>query len=436
VTGFVLAEATRFLLVLAGPVVLVVGGFALGAVAPILVVTAPLTGVLALASAVTAGFAVGLGIREAFLGYEPLAKYRTAIAVLAFAAYMSVFLTGSADSVVALLFDPVRRSPLGWFGDLLALGTAGLAPSVTQAAGALVVAVTVVPLGLIAAVWLADRHWLADRSLGTEDDDAAIGHGTESWFDRLLGGVTSRPTRAVALTAWRRSKRSPVRLVYVLYPLFGAASIVQDVLQKGFVPGYVPPLMLVYVAWATGAAFTLNPLGEQGPTLPGTLTTGVTGRTFLRGHLLVGTLVGAPAVVLVVGGLGLVSPLSLPIVGLLIAGGIAVTTAGTALATGFGVVFPRFGSVSVVGNRKAIAPSKTAAATYSLGLLVTAGLAVPAFVPPVTDSLATILRETTAIGSPTLVARSIGLVGLAVAFALAWGSYRFAARKVDEFHLD
>ena len=436
VAGFVLAEATRFLLVLAGPVVLVVGGFALGASAPALAVTAPLTGVLLLASAVTAGFAVGLGIREAFLGYEPLAKYRTPIAVVAFVAYMSVFLTGSADSVLALLFDPVKRSPLGWFGDLLALGTSGLTPSTLQAAGGLVVAVAVVPLGLTAAVWLADRHWLADRSPGEDEDDAAIRHGTESRVDRLLGSVTSRPTRAVALTLWRRSKRSPVRLIYVLYPLFGAASIVQDVLQKGFVPGYVPPLMLVYVAWATGAAFTLNPLGDQGPTLPGTLTTGVTGRTFLRGHLLVGTLVGAPAVVLVVGGLGLFSPLSVPVVGLLIVGGITVTTAGTALATAFGVVFPRFGSVSVVGNRKAIAPSKTAAVTYSLGLLLTAGLAVPSFVPSVTDGLAAFLREATTVGSPALVARAIGLAGLTVAFAIAWGSYRFAARKVDEFYLD
>jgi hypothetical protein len=285
-------------------------------------------------------------------------------------------------------------------------------------------------------VWLADRHWLADRSVGEENGAVAVRHVSEGRFDRLLGSVAARPTRAVALTLWRRSKRSPVRLVYVLYPLFGAASIVQDVIQKGFVPEYVPALMLVYVAWATGAAFTLNPLGDQGPTLPGTLTTGVTGRTFLRGHLLVGTLVGIPAVVLVVGGLGLFSPLSLPIVGLLIAGGVAVTTAGTALATGFGVVFPRFGSVSVVGNRKATAPSKTAAVTYSLGLLVTAGLAVPAFVPAVTDGLATILREATAVGSPTLVARAIGLGGLAVAFALAWGSYRFAAGKVDEFYLD
>jgi len=435
VAGFVLAEAARFALVLTVPVALLVGGFAVGAAAPGLAVTVPFAGLALLGSAVAGGFAVGLGIREVFLRYEPLARYRTPIAVLAFVLYMSVFLTGSADSVVGVLFDPVKRSPLGWFGDLLALGATALPAAPARAAGAIVVAGTIGPFGFAGAEWLADRHWLTDRS-PAEEDDGTVHHDGGSRFDRLLDGVTGRPTRAVALTLWRRSKRSPVRLVYVLYPLFGAASIVQDVLRKGFVPEYVPPVMLVYVAWAIGAAFTLNPLGDQGPTLPGTLTTGVGGRTFLRGHLLVGALVGAPAVVLVVGGLGLLSPLPVPVVGLLVVGGIAVTTAGAALATGFGVVFPRFGSVSVVGNRKAIAPSKTAAVTYSLGLLVTAGLAVPAFVPQITDALATILRETAAVGSPTLVARAIGLAGLGVAFAISWGSYRFAARKVEEFHLD
>lgn len=435
VAGFVLAEAARFALVLTGPVVLVVGGFALGAAAPGLAVTVPLAGVALLGSAVAGGFAAGLGIREVFLRYEPLARYRTPIAVLAFVLYMSVFLTGSAENLVALLFDPVKRSPLGWFGDLVALGATGLPSAPARAAGAIVIAGTIVPIGFAGAGWLADRHWLTDRS-AAEEDEEAVQHDGKSRVDRLLDGLSDRPTRAVALTLWRRSKRSPVRLVYVLYPLFGAASIVQDVLQKGYVPEYVPPVMLVYVAWAIGAAFTLNPLGDQGPTLPGTLTTGVDGRTFLRGHLLVGALVGAPAVVLVVGGLGLLSPLPLPVVALLIVGGFAVTTTGAALATGFGVVFPRFGSVSVVGNRKATAPSKTAAVTYSLGLLVTAGLAVPAFVPQITDALATIVRETIAVGSPRLVARAIGLAGLGVAFALSWGSYRFAARKVDEFHLD
>jgi hypothetical protein len=434
VAGFVLAEAARFALVLTLPVGLVLGAFAFGASAPAVAVTGPVVGVLVLATAVPAGYATGIALREAFLGYEPLARYRTPVAVIAFVLYMSVFLTGNADSVVQLLYDPAKRTPLGWFADLLALGVPGLSSSPIRAVGAVALVGAIAPTGLAVGVWAANRHWLADRSA----DDAAEErrYDGESRFGRVLANVTSRPTRAVALTVWRRARRAPVRLVYVLYPLFGAASIVQDVIQKGFVPGYVPPLMLVYVAWATGAAFTLNPLGDQGPTLQGTLTTGVSGRTFLRGHLLVGTIVGTPAVVLVVGGLGVLSPLALPTVAVLVAAGVAVTAAGSALATGFGVVYPRFGTVSVVGNRQATAPSKLAAITYSLGILFTAGLAVPAFVPGVTDALATLLANSLDVTSAGIVARAIGLAGLATAFGLAWGSYRYAARQVDAFYLD
>jgi hypothetical protein len=203
--------------------------------------------------------------------------------------------------------------------------------------------------------------------------------------------------------------------------------VFQDVFQRGYVPAYVPSAVITYAAWGVGAAVTLNPLGAQGPTLPATLTSGIDGRTYLRGHLLVAAVAGVPLATALTLGTAVASPLGLHEVALLAVAAPLCSLAAAGLACGFGVAFPRFGSVRVTGNREAVVPSKTAGALYSLALLLLLALAG---VGLQSDTRAAVVD---ALGVP---ATAVVVVAVAPLFVSAVLSYRYAAGRISDYRLD
>jgi ABC-2 type transport system permease protein len=423
--GVLLAEVGR-LLVLAAPPLLVVGAtFAVAAGAPSLAATLPLALLAVGVVAVPVGFAGGLALRYVITRFDPIAAHRTAVGAVLLTGWMVFALSGALNDVGAALFDPLRASPLGWLADLLLLGVPRLGADPLRAVAGLAVAVVVAVPGTLGSVRAAEAVWLSDPP--DEEEEAGDAAGTAVFDGGALGGLVGRQTRAVATAVWLRARRAPIELTYVLYPVFFGAYVFQDIFQRGSVPAYVPSTLLTYTAWGVGAAVTLNPLGAQGPTLPGTLTSRIDGRAYLRGHLLVGAVVGAPLATALTVGTAVASPLGVAEVALLAVATPVAAVAAAGLACGFGVLFPRFGSVKVTGNREAVVPSKTAGIGYSLALLVLLSVAGVGLVPAAREAVVD------AVGAPPA---AVVAVAVAPLLACSYLSYRFAAGRIADYRLD
>lgn len=369
VAGIVGSEILLFAAWTVPPATVAAAAFASGAGTPVPLLVAPLFVAVLLVTAVPAGFLVGIWFRHLITVYEPIARYRTPLLAALALAYFGSIAVGWFDVVTSGLFALLGDGPLGWPGHLLLVGVPNVASSSQVALAALVAAPIVGLVAVAAAVPSARIHWFADP--------ARTGEATVSETERSTGRIEtglsrafSRPVRTVTITAIRRTRRAPIRLAYVAYPLFGALFFVQDVLQAGRLPTYVAVLLCLYVVWGTGVLFTLNPLGDLGRALPAVMTSTIDGRQLIRGRMLASTLVGAPVGAAVAVVVGLASPLSLESTAALLAGTVVGTVVSPALAVGAGAAFPRFGTVSITTNREAVMPSKSAFLVYTAGVVL------------------------------------------------------------------
>jgi len=433
VVGIMLAEVAVVGMWIGVPLVLFAGGFAIGAHAVAPVLALPFVVVVVLAWAVPLGFLVGIAIRHALLTVEPIANNKTAITIVAAVAYFGLLMSDAFGAVLAAVFPFMAAMPVGWFADLLVIDvpTLGVAPVRILAAAALTAGV--VPALVLVSARVAEAHWLADGVIEGDEEssgDADAGASTSERLADLLPSGVGRPTRSVVRTVVLRARRAPVQLMYLMYPLFGAFPLAQEIYASGSIPSYVPWLVAGFVVWAAGSAFTLNVLGDQGATMPVALSAPRGGRHVVVGHAAAGALcalVPGAALAALVGALG---PL-----GVVEAAGLATVTAvgvfgATLLATGIGVAFPRFGTVQVMNNREATAPSKSAFLIYSL-------LVLP-------FSLVAWLLVSS--GGAGWVGGGVGVSGLAVRigaglallawFGIAAWSFRYALDRVGEFTVD
>lgn len=429
--GTLLAEVVLVGMWLVPPVVVIVGAFALGAGSPFVVLAAALALALMVASAIPIGYLVGLGIRHLLTVNETLARYKTAIGATAFVLYFGAL--AFAESLFADLFGWIGRLPVGWLADLALLGAPGVAPSVPRAGAAVGLSALAGGGALVGAVRLADRHWFADPA---RDSRPAARTGTSSSTSPIgrVVRIGSRPTRATARVVWLRVRRAPIRLLYAAYPLFGLLIFANDL---STVLPYLPAILTLYVIWAAGAAFTLNPLGDQAGALAATLTTPVSGEQFVRGHLLAAMIVFAPLGLLLSVGSGYLVGLPVERIALLAAASILGVLAAASLASGVGTLFPRFGAVRLSGSHEAVMPSKSAFATYSLliGLTVAAlGLLFSELARTMVALLATglVLDRFSMILTPDTVLTA-AVILLIVSLALPPVAYVYAARTFDRF---
>ena len=307
--GLVGAELALFGLWLAPLTLVLSGSFAYGARTPLPVLTASVVLLVLLLVAVPVGFVVGVCIRHLLTVYEPIARYRTPLLVVLGVAYFAAIALGWYGSITTLLFELLGDSPLGWPGHVLLVGV----PSVPFSAGKAVAGVAgvfvIAPVAMVAGFRAAAYHWFADP---VQSDEAAEEIESGDRLASLLDAVVSKPVRTVTVTAIRRTKRAPIRLLYVAYPLFASTFFIQEIARTGTLPSYGAIALGLYVVWGAGAAFALNLLGDHGPAMESVLISTVSGREVVGGTVLAAAVVGAPVALLVTPVAGFVSRFRLP----------------------------------------------------------------------------------------------------------------------------
>lgn len=370
-------------------------------------------------SAALVGFALGFGVKNLAVRSAFVARYRTLIAALAVLTYFLLLTTEVGGDLAGTVARAVAATPIAWLADLALLPV--VPASAPAALGALCL-LTVLAVGAVLAAFpLTEALWYADRATPAERDTVATETSLAPGpFARLDAG----PAGWVAYKSVVRARRAPVKLLYVAYPLFALGGPVGEAFATGLVPAVLVVYVAVYVAWAAGAGFALNPLGDEGALLPVSATSGISGRAFARGHLLATAAVGAPVALLGTAVVGVISPLSPVRVAVLavVAAGLCVGAGG--LAAGVGSALPRYEAVRVTRSRRATVPSLLAFVVYSLLLLVAALPVMLAGVPGTSALVGGLLGVS---GTGLLLpgaALSLGSVGV-----LGFLGYRHAAAR-------
>ncbi|SIR53233.1 hypothetical protein SAMN05421858_2677 [Haladaptatus litoreus] len=433
VGGLVLAEFARIGSVVALPLLSISAAWSVALGTPTVFITIVLAMLGLFTTAILAGHIVGLLLKVAFARSELLTQYKSVIAVAGFAVYMAAILSNALGRVMTTLGGLLQDVPTAWLGDVFMLGIPGISVSLSRVGGAVAfVAVTIpvlVSLDVRTATWLwyGDQVQVENKKYDSDESSADF-----------LSGFVSRPTRTVTANVWRRTKRAPLRLLYVVYPVFFMTAPLQNAVQTGVISDFLAISIALYGAWAIGAT-ALNPLGDEGAMLPVTITSTIRGEQFVRGHVLAVTLVGLPFVVVATAVAGVLSPLE-HWVGLTV-GSALLSVAGTVVALAIGTVFPRFSSVRVTRSRRVVVPSKSAFALYTILLLAgfagTAVAAVPAGAAMVSNVIS---FWSSLLWQPILLPPStIRIVGGAVAVFLGVVApplaYRYTVRKFDRYVL-
>jgi hypothetical protein len=425
--GVATVEALGTLLYLGLPTLLAATGFAVGSGSLLALATVTVTGLAATGLGLATGLAVGFGVKNVAVRSRLVARLRVPTWTAVFLAYVWTFLSGEAESVFDPLLRTVARPPLTWLGEL------ALAPVVgprVPTRGLIALALTVGTTGVLLAVAaaLARLLWYAD---GVETDNGAVGDRQTQVTPGALGRVVGRQTAWVARVSTTRARRAPLKLLFVAYPVFLLAPSVTEAVETGTIPASLPAVSALYAAWAGGAGFALNPLGDQGATLPVAVTTGVSGTAFVRGVVLPGVALGGGTATLLAGGLaaaGGAAPARAVLLGL---AGATLGGGAPALAAGFGVLFPKYETSQVTRSREAVVPSLFAFAGYSLVLVVLAGPGLALAVPPLTGVVGDLLGVAPLVVSAAGVTVSLFLVAVG-----GWLSFRYAARSFERFTVE
>ncbi|QKY19458.1 hypothetical protein B4589_003340 [Halolamina sp. CBA1230] len=382
VVGGVVAESLRVLTYTlpTATLVTVVGAYAFASPVPLL--TVPLVGCLFVASAVVAGRLAGYIAAWLVARVPFVARHRTAlsgvVALAFFGGYMLFQLPTIPYSLDPALLGAV---PVGWIVDVLAVGTP-IAPSIGHAAGGLLTVAAVLIGGGWAAERVAASLWFGDE-IDPSDSDGGVAttageRSPASALERAISPlrvplVTGR-TRQVARWTLLRARREPQRLNFLLVPVFAGLSGMLSMFLQGTISlSALGPVVALIAGWIGGAAFALNPLGDEGPVLPVTLTA-VSGRAYVRG-LIAPVLLSTPIVAVftlvaaVGGGYGAVPALALAFVGALLA------AVGAALAPAVGMWFPRYSAIRI-GNSDDVRPPRLVAGTLHGALVFVPGLAL------------------------------------------------------------
>lgn len=444
VAGGLLASSALWLAPYVVAPIVALAGLAAGAGTPLPLVAGLVASALLLVTSVALGYPVGLALKGAIRRSDLLTRLKPVLGAVVVVAYFWIMFAGHLFTVVDAVEPALRASPIGWLGELALLTTPGADVSTARAAGGLVFALAALPVGTLATVRAARYAWYVDAARSSDDgaeesDEREANDAASERLAAALAPVARRPgTLGVATTTLVRAYRSPLQLVFVALPLLFALPTFERIVATGTAPEYTPWFVTLYGAWAAGAAFPLNVLGNQGPTLPTLLTARAGGRQVVHGAVAAAVVPFAPVTAaLAAGGAHLAGR---DAAGMLAVGGVAlvVVTAGSVLAAGFGARFPRFGTIDVGGDRTARPPSKAAFALFSVAMT----LAVTA-VGVLTDEIfgllvAAMLSEHLPFGidvsAGELETISWALAALLVAAVPA--AYVVAVRRVDGYRLD
>jgi ABC-2 type transport system permease protein len=364
------------------------------------------------------GFVIGFGILNLLSRSPTLSRYRTVIGGLFFVAYLAVVYNMDSASAIEPVIQVISALPIGWFGDLALFAVLADA-SLVRAVGAVLIAVVGIPTAVVCCSWLAAQFWY------TLPVEPAAEEDEPSKMSGMSVGSVPLPVICIIRKAWIRARRSPIRLVYVLYPLFVLFPFIETIIGLRSVPPAAPPLIALYGAWATGSAFTLNPIGDEGDVLPITLTSSINGRTFINGLCLAGLTIGLPVTVIAVLMTGVLASLSIVSLVSAVVAAAVLCVCATTIAAGAGTAFPRLEPAQVTRGRKAIVPSIFAFALFSIVFTIVSTPAVVGLMPAARDPLTDLIG----IGTQTLVVGGLvstillGGVVSAISYYSAVGSF-------------
>jgi hypothetical protein len=286
----------------------VVAGFGLGT-------GSPATG-LALAVAVTSlvTLAVVIGVAFSFaaqlvtLRSPRLRRYRNYTYLLGFVVGLivwSVVVQGPVSN--DLLAEWASVVPFAWFVDLAFLPMEGVDGHVARAVGELAATVLGAPLLPGVTAVLAGRVWTTDAvpSTATHGSHALVGSGLA---ERIFAGWVARPVLTVARKRWLQERRVPIGLLSQGYLLILAPVVYLPILATGTVLRVSVVALAALCAVGTALDFGVELLGTEYESLPMTLTA-VSGRQFVQGTILAGTVISTPVTIVSVVGFGVWSPL-------------------------------------------------------------------------------------------------------------------------------
>lgn len=436
--GLLLSAAVKFSAYTIGLGLAGGAGLVVGTGSPLPLVGIAAAAVIIPATATAVGYPIGLALKGVVRRSENLGRVATLLGVGIGLAYVTLSVTGELVSLIVQLHPVLTSPPLVWFGHLAFATT----PSSGVPAAGVLALIGVTPLvvvgGTILSVPIARYAWLADQAHTIDDGDTDLPTAPDSRLDALLGVIFRAPaTRGVASTTLRRAVRSPFQFVFIAPPLLAGILFVETAVTTGTVPWYVPWFVVWYGAWAAGAVVPLNPLGNQGATLPALLTSPARGRHVVHGNVVAATFVAAPPTIAIALGAGYLAGSGLPVLAVLALASVAAVAGSAVLATGIGSVFPRFERLSLDGSRQAVPPSKRAYTIFSMTLsTVVLAVAVAA------DETARVLGSALLsqwlpfgfdVGVGTVVLLGWVIVGSAIlSLPLA---YRLAVRRLDTYRL-
>lgn len=394
--------------------------FALGAGSAVTAGLATVT-VLSIVSLATGiGTAIALVIRLAIARSRLLARYRIVIGGLVLIGYLFTLLYTESTGLFDPVIDLFGASPLTWFGDLTVLAVTPSADSLK--AGGIVLVTGAMLLGLVAAnTRLTALLWYSS-SVTPETGDSSASLPSPRWVDRQ--------TRHVVRKTWTRAIRSPLRLIYVGYASLLVGFVLANAIQHEGWPSWLAPFVALYGGWATGAGVTLNPIGEEGPTLPALLTSPISGRQFVGGLWVASAVLGVPITLLLTVAVASGSGLALAdlVIVSLFGAGLAALTPG--VASGIGTVFPQTETEAITRNREAVVPSFWAFTLYSTTVFL---LAIPGWIA-ISNSSSQL--ASTIPGPSSVIISSTGTsITLLAVGAVAVLNFRIASARLDSYTL-
>ncbi|WP_380676582.1 hypothetical protein [Salinigranum sp. GCM10025319] len=379
IVGLITAETARVALWFGLPLLVVGTVFAAGLGSPTLVATAGLVLFPLVCCTAVWGYAFGLAVLRVLRRLPTLQRLLKigGIALLVVFVVVSQFVGRYlSDEGVSIQADlsAVQFGPLTEYASLAFVGTPLAQPVDLSAVVVLGSCLVLIPLGLVASERQAVALWFTDSAgdtstetrLSTPSD--TVGHFTPprpfSW------------TKAGRL-AWGhlvRVARKPQQLVHLLLVVFFLGPFGSIFLRSsgdGLLAS-IAGVAVVLGVYISGAAFTLNPLGDDRDHLPLVLLTDTDTRTHLHGRAGAGLSIGLPLAVLVpVGALALSSS---PFYGLAFAiAAVGWCIAGSFLALGLGCAYPVYEEREMWGV-ETVSPSALVLMTYSIVVVFGTGL--------------------------------------------------------------
>jgi len=417
----------------------VVGGVGLsaGVGSPFPVIGAVVAGVTLLVTAALVGYPIGLAAKGAIRRSKRLSDLKPVLGTVVVVGYAWLVFSGELNRLLDTAGEAIEATPVGWLADLALVTTPGAEASMVRALAVLAIAAVIIPASALATARAGAFTWYTDDARSADESEPADGTTAVERLDTLVGSLTRRDsTRGVAVMLLVRAYRAPLQLVFVALPLLLTLPIVESAVTTGTVPDYTIWMVVLYGAWAAGASFPLNVLGNQSATLPTLLLSRARGHEVVRGHVLAATLLLAPVTLLGAVGVGLIGNRSVP--ELLSIGAVAVATvvAGGIVASGLGALFPRFSSIDVTADRSASVPSKVAFSLFTL-LVFLSVLATAS----VTDEIMRLLLSSLITDwAPFDITpgdlETLGQILLPGLVALVPVAYVIAIRRVDSYRLD